>query len=134
MRPAAIITLIIALIALGSVFILLNDSDNYGDFSLARKHPGREYQIIGKLAIDSPMFYQAAINPDSFSFFLRDRNMQVNRIVYLGPKPQDFEKLDQIVLTGHWASDHFFAREMLLKCPSKYKSDTIPEGFSERKF
>jgi cytochrome c-type biogenesis protein CcmE len=40
-------------------------------------------------------------------------------------KPQDFERSEQIVLTGSMNGDTFEASDMLLKCPSKYKDQEI---------
>ncbi|MNF07676.1 hypothetical protein D3C80_2079060 [compost metagenome] len=40
--------------------------------------------------------------------------------MFFGTKPQDFEKSEQIVLTGGMVGDEFHASKILMKCPSKY--------------
>lgn len=40
-------------------------------------------------------------------------------------KPQDFERSEQVVLTGKMDGDEFVATEILMKCPSKYKDEEI---------
>jgi cytochrome c-type biogenesis protein CcmE len=40
-------------------------------------------------------------------------------------KPQDFERSEQIVLTGKMKGDEFVATDILMKCPSKYKDEEI---------
>jgi cytochrome c-type biogenesis protein CcmE len=41
----------------------------------------------------------------------------------LAEKPQDFERSEQIVLTGKMRGEDFVASDMLMKCPSKYKDE-----------
>ena len=54
-------------------------------------------------------------------------NNGVEREVFLQKaKPQDFERSEQIVLIGKAKNDVFVAREILMKCPSKY-DDGSPE-------
>ena len=46
-------------------------------------------------------------------------------MVLKAAKPQDFEKSEQIVVTGKMAGDEFMASDVLLKCPSKYKDEEV---------
>ena len=39
--------------------------------------------------------------------------------------PTDFEKSEEIVLTGSMKENTFYADEMLVKCPSKYMENEI---------
>jgi len=41
------------------------------------------------------------------------------------PKPQDFELSEEIVVTGSIQGDEFVGKDILLKCPSKYKDEEI---------
>lgn len=44
-------------------------------------------------------------------------------------KPQDFERSEQIVVTGSMKDNQFYADEILMKCPSKYKEEiTLRKG------
>jgi cytochrome c-type biogenesis protein CcmE len=46
-------------------------------------------------------------------------------VVFPGTKPQDFERSEQIVLTGQMVGSEFHASGILMKCPSKYTQDKI---------
>lgn len=49
------------------------------------------------------------------------------RVVYIGPKPDLMRDQAQAILTGHLGEDGiFYADEVLLKCPTRYKS-ALPE-------
>ena len=56
---------------------------------------------------------------------MRDDAGQVRKVILRAGKPQDFERSEQIVLTGEMKDDVFEASDMLLKCPSKYKDQEI---------
>jgi cytochrome c-type biogenesis protein CcmE len=45
------------------------------------------------------------------------------RVVYRNSKPSEFEHSERIVLKGKMEGEVFECKEMLLKCPSKYKDD-----------
>jgi cytochrome c-type biogenesis protein CcmE len=49
----------------------------------------------------------------------------VRRVVLRASKPQDFERSENIVLTGQMTGETFEASDMLLKCPSKYEEQEI---------
>jgi cytochrome c-type biogenesis protein CcmE len=46
-------------------------------------------------------------------------------VVFNGSKPQDFERSEQIVLTGKMIGNEFHASKILMKCPSKYTKDEV---------
>ena len=45
------------------------------------------------------------------------------KVVYHNSKPGDLEKSERIVLKGRMFKDYFDCKDILLKCPSKYKDD-----------
>ncbi len=47
------------------------------------------------------------------------------KVVYSDAKPQDFEKSEQLVVTGKSEGEVFYAEQILMKCPSKYVEDEI---------
>jgi cytochrome c-type biogenesis protein CcmE len=44
------------------------------------------------------------------------------KVTYNGSKPQDFERSEQIVITGKYQGNQFYADKILMKCPSKYNN------------
>lgn len=108
--------------------MLISSSDSYSryaNFSEAAKYPGKEFQLVGTLAEDQEMTYEPAVDPNYFSFYLTDKEGQDKKVIYLGSKPADFERSEDIVLTGKVAGDEFLASKILLKCPSKYNDGEI---------
>lgn len=55
-----------------------------------------------------------------FTFYMKDEDGNVRRVVYPKPKPNNFEQATQLVVIGEMKNDVFFANDMLMKCPSKY--------------
>ena len=47
------------------------------------------------------------------------------KVIINGTKPQDFEKSEQIVVTGQMVGSEFHASHILMKCPSKYTQDKL---------
>jgi len=54
-------------------------------------------------------------------------------VVFPGTKPQDFERSEQIVLTGKMKGNEFHASHILMKCPSKYKNDQVEISAAQAK-
>ncbi|GIV43287.1 MAG: hypothetical protein KatS3mg035_0410 [Bacteroidia bacterium] len=50
----------------------------------------------------------------------------------MAPNLRIFERSEQIVLTGKYSDDGFYADKILMKCPSKY-NDPNNNGFTEVK-
>lgn len=57
-----------------------------------------------------------------FSFYMKDEDGNVRRVVYSRPKPNNFEEATQLVVIGEMRNNTFHADEMLMKCPSKYNN------------
>jgi cytochrome c-type biogenesis protein CcmE len=123
MKKTHIAALIFVVIAIAAVITTVYDADTYSDFAQARQYPGRQFHIIGDLVQDMPIEEKIENNVLIFSFFLKDRNGDQEKVLYLGGRPQDFEKLDQVVMIGRFENDAFLASQLLLKCPSKYNAD-----------
>jgi cytochrome c-type biogenesis protein CcmE len=123
--------LIIAIIAAAAAIIMSTTADAsvYVGFGEARQRAAEgnltKVHVVGKLPRDGqqkPMGlqYDPLIDPNYFAFTLVDTNRVAQRVVYNNPKPQDFDKSEQVVITGAMRGDVFMADNILLKCPSKY--------------
>ncbi|NNM93938.1 MAG: cytochrome c maturation protein CcmE, partial [Bacteroidia bacterium] len=93
----------------------------YASFSDAAQHPGSTFHVVGKLDISKPFIYDPQTNPNLFTFYMKDREGTECKVTLGKPKPDDFERSDQIVVIGS-APDNsdFQAKDVLMKCPSKY--------------
>ena len=58
---------------------------------------------------------------------MKDNEGKEEKVVLRKAKPQDFERSEQIVLTGKVEKGQFIATDMLMKCPSKYKDEEITD-------
>jgi cytochrome c-type biogenesis protein CcmE len=57
------------------------------------------------------------------SFYAIDSLGYKTQVVYRNSKPTELEHSDRVVLKGQMKGDVFECKEILLKCPSKYKDD-----------
>ena len=71
------------------------------------------------------MIYNPEKDPNLFSFYVTDKKGESKKVILKAAKPQDFELSEQIVVTGKMVGDEFIAKDVLLKCPSKYKDEEI---------
>ncbi len=56
-----------------------------------------------------------------FSFYMKDNNGDIMKVVYHGTIPNNFESSTSIVVTGKYHNGNFQATDILTKCPSKYQ-------------
>ncbi len=123
------INIIAGILLIGAVVLLVlssSDLGTYYTFSEAELlEDDRNVKVIGLLSKDKDMIYNPEIDPNRFSFFMTDEDGDERKVVLLSEKPQDFEMSEQLVLTGRFRDGVFVAREMLMKCPSKYQDDEV---------
>ncbi|MDX1685458.1 MAG: cytochrome c maturation protein CcmE [Saprospiraceae bacterium] len=114
------------LVIVGAILLIRasQDMSTYATFDQARDS-GELVKIAGILAKNKEMYYDAEKDPNYFSFYLTDAEGDQNKVVLLAEKPQDFERSEQVVVTGKMNGDEFVATDMLMKCPSKYKDEEI---------
>lgn len=126
MKKSNIILLVVIAVAIGVIISLVGDFSTYETFVTAARHPNREYHVIGKLEKQKQMVYDPKVDANYFSFYVKDKSGDVRKVVYAGSEPTDFEKSEQIVLTGSMGKDDVFrCSQILMKCPSKYKPDQV---------
>lgn len=122
----------IAIVAV-AIFILISasrDVTTYATFDQAAASSDR-VKLVGTLVMDRPVEYNPEKDPNYLSFFLKDDNGEIRQVVLRAGKPQDFERSENIVLTGQMQGETFEASDMLLKCPSKYEQQEIYVKSSE---
>lgn len=124
MKRIHVISILLLLGAIALLIAASGDMTSYSSFAHARS-AGKKVKIAGQLAKDRDMVYNPDKDPNHFSFYLSDDSGEIQKVVLLAPKPQDFELSEQVVATGYWKEDHFVATSVLLKCPSKYKNEEV---------
>ncbi len=123
------IHIVAGLLMAGAVLLFVITSTDFGTYYTFAEaellEDGRNVKIIGQLSKDKEMVYNPEIDPNRFTFYMTDEEGDERMVVLLSEKPQDFEMSEQLVLTGRFRDGTFVAREMLMKCPSKYQDDEI---------
>lgn len=124
MKRSSIIGIVIIAIAIGVIISTYADSSTYGSFDDAIETQS-ELHVVGQLNKERQLIYNPQLNANYFSFYMKDNNGEECKVVFNGTKPQDFERSEQIVLTGKMVGAEFHASKILMKCPSKYTKDQI---------
>ncbi len=124
MKKSSIIGIVIIAIAIGVIISTYADSSTYGSFAEA-KVSKTDLHIVGQLNKQKELVYNPQVDANYFAFYMRDKKGTECRVVFSGSKPQDFERSEEIVLTGKMVGDEFHASKILMKCPSKYNKDKV---------
>ena len=135
MKKSQIIGLVIIAVAIGIIITTFDDASAYVTFAEAKEKfedgDEGEIHVVGELPKDASgeilgMVYDPIIDANYFSFQLIDDNGFEQKVVYYGSKPHDLEKSEKVVIIGAYKSgEDFIAKQILLKCPSKYAEDEI---------
>jgi cytochrome c-type biogenesis protein CcmE len=123
MKKIHIILLIAIAISIGALISLTGNLSSYDNIASARNKPGKFVHIIARLDKTKPIVYDALKDPNYLSFYAVDSLGNQTQVVYHNPKPADLETSERIVLQGDMQGDVFNCKDILLKCPSKYKDE-----------
>ena len=119
--------MVLILKCFAAIAMLVSSADNmstYSSFQEARE-TGNKVKIAGQLSKDKELHYEPQVDPNYFTFYIKDTKGEEHKVVLHGAKPQDFEQSEQIVVTGRMKGDEFIASDLLMKCPSKYKDEEV---------
>ncbi len=111
------LVVVVAGIVLGAVNFLESNVE-YGDFAAARKTQ-KKIQVKGEWVRDMESNFDA--QSVKFTFFMKDDNNEVVKVVLDGARPNNFELATSVVAKGKFENGYFHATEILTKCPSKYE-------------
>ncbi|MEO1437972.1 MAG: cytochrome c maturation protein CcmE [Bacteroidota bacterium] len=125
MKRSHIFGIILMAAAIGTLISMASSFSTYSYFADAIEQPEKKFQVVCYLSPEKPISYEPEVDPNKFTFSAKDKKDLEVDIVYLGAKPQDFERSEEIVLTGSYKGDQFIATDMLMKCPSKYTEEEI---------
>jgi cytochrome c-type biogenesis protein CcmE len=118
---------IVVLVCIAAAIVVLisytGDLTTYETIASARQKEGKFVNLIAKIDMQQPVEYDAVKNPNYLSFTVVDTLGHRIKVVYHSNKPTDMEKSERLVLKGKVHGDYFDCKDILLKCPSKYKDD-----------
>ena len=126
MKRFHIIGIVLIAVSVGVIISTIADSSTYSNFDEAYRNPDMDIMVVGQLNLEKEMSYDPEVSP-YFSFYLIDNKGEEELVRFKGNKPQDFERSDQIVITGRYDGDDFIASKILMKCPSKYNDGSSVE-------
>jgi cytochrome c-type biogenesis protein CcmE len=111
---------LIVLAVLAGVFLAtFQDASTYQTFPTAEGQMGEECVVIGTLDLNDSIVF----NKDKMllRFTAVDKEGNSRTVYYNKPKPTDFERSEEVTLTGFATDTAFVTTNILMKCPSKYK-------------
>jgi cytochrome c-type biogenesis protein CcmE len=111
-------------VAIAVIVSTYANTSTYASFKEAAQ-TSAELHVIGHLDKQKELYYDATKDANYFSFYMTDDKGDERKVVFTGTKPEDFERSQQIVLTGKMENNEFHASKILMKCPSKYTQDKL---------
>ena len=122
MKKTHIILLVLIAISIAVLISFMGDITTYDTVTSAKEKPGKFVHLIAKMEKNS-LNYNPIENPNYLTFTAVDSLGNSIKVVYNNTKPTDIEKSERLVLKGKVENGQFECRDILLKCPSKYKDD-----------
>ena len=110
-------------LAIAALISLMGDMSTYDSIESAQKKEGKFVHIIAKVDTTKPIVYDPIKDPNYLSFTAVDSLGAYAQVVYKNAKPTDFEKSSRVVMKGAMQDGRFECKEIVLKCPSKYKDE-----------
>lgn len=100
----------------------------YVPFDAAMRTPA-VVQVAGTLVPNSAAYTEA---DRTLRFTLKEKDgTAVMPVAYGGVKPSNFEEATSIVAIGAWDGKAFVARQLLVKCPSKYQGTKTERTYGQ---
>lgn len=146
MKRGHIIALVVIAVAIGFIMTTLTDASQYATFTEAKEmaEAGSEKQIhvVGELKKNVQgdiigLYYNPEENPNLFTFAMIDSEGKEYTVVYKNPMPTDIKQSEKIVVSGKMqlatgtTKAVFLAKDILLKCPSKYENGELTQKATE---
>ncbi len=117
------IIIVISTFADASTYVSFSDAKSL--YSVGKKSP---IHVVGRLIKNEKnqvIGIKKSNDNLSFSFEMIDEEGTIENVFYGEPMPPDFILSDQVVVIGSYNDKFFIAKEILLKCPSKYTEDQV---------
>ena len=123
MKKIHIIALVLIAISIAVLISFMGDVTTYDTIALAKEKPGKAVTLVAKIDKTQPMEYDPVKNPNYLTFTAIYTLGNSIKVVYRNTKPTDMEKSERLVLKGSVKDGQFECKDILLKCPSKYKDN-----------
>lgn len=128
MKKIQIALLLLFAVGIATITSFIGSLTTYETVASAREKPGKYLHLVAKLDKSKPVEYNALKDPNYLSFTAIDSLGNAVKVVYRNTKPDNLESSERLVLKGSIRTDYFDCKEILLKCPSKYKEEVKSAG------
>ena len=132
MKKSHIFIIVIIAVAIGIIVSTAGDASTYVNFDqayeLSTAGNKKDIHVVGELKKDAQgtvVGIEEGADKVSFSFIMVDDNGKEQKVTYNQPMPTDFLRSEKVVVIGSYKENAFYARKILLKCPSKYQEQNI---------
>lgn len=132
MKKISLVLLICIAVSIAILVSFIGTLTTYDTIRTAKARPGKFLHLIARLDHTMPLEYDARVNPNYLVFTAIDSLGDRVKVIYHNAKPDNLEVSDRLVLKGTMNNDHFECREILMKCPSKYKDGNKMSSESEQ--
>lgn len=123
MNKIHILFLVFVVAAISVLVSFMGSLATYDTIKTAKNNPGKFIHLVARIDRTKAIEYDAVKNPNYLSFTAIDSLGDAVKVVYLNAKPENLEITDRLVLKGSIREDYFDCKEILMKCPSKYKDN-----------
>jgi len=123
MKKVHIVLLVFIALSIAVLISFMGNLSTYETIASAKQKQGKFVTLSVKMDKSKPMVYDPVKNPNYLAFTALDTLGNAVQVVYHNSKPTDMEKSERIVIGGAMAGDHFECKNILVRCPSKYKDD-----------
>lgn len=130
MKKIQIALLLLFALGIATITSFIGSLTTYETVASAKEKPGKFLHLVARLDKTRPVEYDALKDPNYLSFTAIDSVGNSVKVVYRNTKPDNLESSERLVLKGSIHTDYFECREILLKCPSKYKEEVRSAGKS----
>ena len=127
MKKIHIVLLVLIAASIAVLLTFLKGTSTYDTVDTAMSKPGKFVHLMARLDKNSPIEYDAIINPNYLTFTAIDSTGRSVKVVYHNAKPDNLEISEKLVLKGKYQDGYFDCKDIQTKCPSKYKDEMKPE-------
>ncbi len=132
MKKSHIIGIVVIAIAVFVIISTAGDASTYVNFeeakALSESGSDKKVHVVGQLKKDADgeiIGVEPGEDKLTVTFLMEDNNKETNKVFYNKPMPPDLKQSEQVVVVGHYKGDIFYAKSILLKCPSKYEEESL---------
>jgi len=131
MSTGPTLTAVIAIAAMiGVGYAFLTNASPYVTIDQAKHSEGDRLHLMGQIQKDS---ITTDLQDRSLRFKLKDSDGAMVTVKYTGEPPESLREATQVVAIGQMKGDSFVSQQLLLKCPSKYQEQKLPDQSAPRK-